>query len=252
MARKPRPPLTIIGEHKTSLDGQAVSYTLKRSARARCARLEIRQATGLTIVIPKSYNITQISDLIQKKKRWILNNLTRYCQTRPPTTGKELKSGDCIPYLGRELKLVTQQNQENDNSAVQERNKLIISLGNKNNGLGLVLEQWYRMQAAHLIKEKADKLSAQFGLAYNQLTIRGQKSRWGSCSRKGNLSFNWKLMMTPEPVIDYVIIHELLHLKEMNHTRKFWELVSKHCPRWRERRKWLKDHEAGLTARLST
>jgi predicted metal-dependent hydrolase len=252
MAHKPRPPLTIIGEHKTSIDGQAVSYTLKRSARARCARLEIRQATGLTIVIPKSYNVTDISDLIQKKKRWILNNLTRYCQAQPPATGKKLKSGDSIPYLGRELKLVTQQTQENDDSAVLERNKLIISLGNKNNGLDLVLEQWYRMQAAQLIKEKADKLSARFGLAYNRLTIRGQKSRWGSCSRKGNLSFNWKLMMTPEPVIDYVITHELLHLKEMNHTKKFWELVSKHCPHWRERRKWLKEHEAELTARLST
>ena len=252
MARKPRLPLTIIGTHKTSLDGQAVSYTLKRSTRARCARLEIRQATGLTIVIPKSYNITDISDLIQKKKRWILNNLTRYGQSQKPAIGKDLKSGDSIPYLGRELKLVAQQNQDSEDSAVLERNKLIISLGNKNNGLDLVLEQWYRMQAAQLIREKADKLSAEFGLTYNRLTVRGQKSRWGSCSRKGNLSFNWKLMMTPEPVIDYVIIHELLHLKEMNHTKKFWRLVTEHCPHWRERRKWLKEHEAELTARLST
>src|SRR4030043_524847 len=98
MAGRPHPPLTIIGKHKTRLDGQTVSYTLKRSARARCARLEIRQATGLTIVIPKSYNVTDISALIQKKKRWILNNLTRFCQSQQPATGKELKSGDRIPY----------------------------------------------------------------------------------------------------------------------------------------------------------
>jgi predicted metal-dependent hydrolase len=252
MARKSRPPLTIIGTRNTSLDGQAISYTLKRSARARCARLEIRQATGLTIIIPKSYDITDISGLMQKKKRWILNNLTRYCQTRPPAIGKELKSGDSIPYLGGTLKLVLRQNQDSAYSAILENNNLIISPGNKDNGLGLVLEQWYRMQAAHLIKEKADKLSTRFGLAYNRLTIRGQRSRWGSCSHKGTLSFNWKLMMTPEPVVDYVITHELLHLKEMNHTRRFWRLVEEHCPHWREHRKWLKEHEAELTARLST
>jgi predicted metal-dependent hydrolase len=252
MARKPRPPLIVIGNHKTSLDGQAISYTLKRSARARCARLEIRQATGLTIIIPKYFNVTDISDLLQKKKRWILNNLARYCQARPLATGKELKSGDSIPYLGRELKLIIQRTMENDDSAVLKKNKLIIGLGNKENGPGLVLEQWYRMQAAQLIKEKADKLSARFGLAYNKLTIRGQRSRWGSCSHKSNLSFNWKLMMTPEPVVDYVITHELLHLKEMNHTRRFWRLVEEHCPHWREHRKWLKEHEAELNARLST
>jgi predicted metal-dependent hydrolase len=252
MAHRSRPPLTFIGERKTSLDGQAISYTLKRSARARCARLEIRQATGLTIVIPKYYDTNDISDLMQKKKRWILNNLTRYCQKRPPVIGKELKSGDSIPYLGQELKLVLRQNQESADSAVLEGNNLIIRLGNNTNGLDLVLEHWYRLQAAQLIKEKADELSARFGLAYNKLTIRGQRSRWGSCSHKSNLSFNWKLMMTPEPVIDYVVTHELLHIKEMNHTRRFWQLVSEHCPQWRERRKWLKEHEAELTTRLST
>src|SRR4030042_6011968 len=250
MAGRPRPPLTIIGKHKTRLDGQTVSYTLKRSARARCARLEIRQATGLTIVIPKSYNITHISELLRKKKRWILNNLARYSRARAPATAKELKNGDFIPYLGRELKLITQQNEGNAISAKLERNKLIISLGNKNSKLELILEQWYRMQADQLIKEKAAKLSTEFGLNYNRVTIRGQKSRWGSCAPKGNLGFNWKLVMTPEPVIDYVITHELFHLKEMNHTKRFWKLVAEHCPRWRERRKWLKQHEAELNARL--
>jgi len=251
MAGRYRPPLTIIGEHKINLDGQTISYTLKRSARSRCTRLEIRQATGLTIVIPKSFNVVQVSDLLLKKKRWILNNLAKCSQARPAIAAKEIKDGDCVPYLGGELKLLVRQNGSSNNSTTLEENRLIIGLGNKNNKLGLVLEQWYRIQAGRLINDKTDKLSAEFGLKYNRLTIRGQKSRWGSCSRKGNLSFNWKLMMTPEPVIDYVITHELMHLKEMNHTKRFWKLVSVHCPEWRERRKWLKQHEAELTARAN-
>ncbi len=113
-----------------------------------------------------------------------------------------------------------------------------------------MLEEWYRLQAAKLMKGRADQLSTQLGVTYDRLLIRGQRTRWGSCSHKGNLSFNWKLMMAPQPVIEYVIVHELAHRKEMNHTKRFWEVVAEHCPRWREHQKWLKDHQAELTTRL--
>jgi hypothetical protein len=106
------------------------------------------------------------------------------------------------------------------------------------------------MQAAKLMKQQADKIGAQLGLTYKRLIIRGQKTRWGSCSQMGNLSFNWKLIMAPEPVIEYVVIHELAHLKEMNHAKSFWQLVARHCPRWRQHRKWLKDHEAALASKI--
>jgi hypothetical protein len=252
MARKRRPALTLVGKYTTILDGQTISYFTKRSARARCVRLEVRSATGLTVVVPNYYSITQIPDLLQANRDWILRTLASYCQLRPPAIGKELKSGDTLPYLGQDLKVVIRQNQGNGDTVKLERNRLIVSLGAKKGRLALALEQWYRMQAVQLIGERADKLSARCRLSYNGLIIRGQKSRWGSCSSKGNLSFNWKLIMAPEPVIDYVITHELLHLKEMNHTKRFWQLVAEHCPRWREHRKWLKDHEAGLVTKLST
>jgi len=130
-----------------------------------------------------------------------------------------------------------------------EKSRLLVTLNSQNDRLNLVLEWWYRQQAEKLIKKRADELCPQLGVTYNRLTIRGAKTRWGSCSRKGNLNFNWKLMMVPEPVIDYVIIHELAHLKEMNHSRNFWKLVAEHCPKWRSHKKWLRGHEAGLTAK---
>ncbi len=170
---------------------------------------------------------------------------------QPLCADREVKSGDVIPYLGRDLEVVKRQNHRNADSVKLEQNRLVVSLRSATSRLNLVLEQWYRMQAAKLIKARTDKLSARLGLTYNRVTIRGQKTRWGSCSHKGNLSFNWKLIMAPEPVIDYIIIHELTHLKEMNHTKRFWELVTEHCPRWREHKKWLKDHEMELTAKLS-
>ena len=86
------------------------------------------------------------------------------------------------------------------------------------------------------------------GVDYERITIRMQKSRWGSCSAKKNLNFNCLLMLTPDEIVDYVVVHELCHLKEMNHSPRFWAEVEKVLPDYRERRKWLKDHEKDIIA----
>jgi hypothetical protein len=251
MVQTTRPQLTTVGERKITVNGQTISYIIKRSARAKHVRLEVRQETGLTVVVPNSYKLKHLPALLESKGNWILDKLTKYRQVQSLSDEKEPKSGDTISYLGRNLEVVKRQNCRNANSIKLERNRLVVDIGSASSRLNLVLEQWYRMQAAKLINERADKLSARLGLTYNRIIIRGQKTRWGSCSHKGNLSFNWKLIMAPEPVIDYVIIHELAHLKEMNHTKRFWELVAEHCPRWCEHKKWLKDHETELADRLS-
>ena len=242
--------MTIVGKRESILDGQVISYVIKRSPKAKYVRLEVRSETGLTVVIPKSYESDRIPDLLREKRRWISGKLAKYGQVQRPTSDKALKGGDTVPYLGRDLEVVTRRSYGNVESVNVERNRLVVRLRAGSNRLGLVLERWYRMRAAQLIQEKANKLGADLGLTYGRLSIRGQKTRWGSCSRKGNLSFNWKLIMVPEPVIDYVIIHELAHLKEMNHTKRFWQLVGQHCPKWRDHKKWLKDHTVELAAKL--
>jgi predicted metal-dependent hydrolase len=243
--------LTIVGKRDISLDGQTISYTLKRSMRAKHVRLEVRPETGLIVVIPKSYRPESILDLLKGKRRWILGKLMMFGHVRLPNANKELKSGDTIAYLGQTLEVVTRQSNRNADSIRLEGNKLIVTTRSKNCRLALVVEQWFRTRAEGLIREKVDKIRGHLGVRYNRLTIRGQKTRWGSCSQKGNLSFNWKLIMTPENVIDYVIVHELAHLKEMNHSKKFWQLVAQHCPQWREHKKWLNNHEAEIGATLS-
>jgi len=239
-----------VEKHEISFDGQTISYAVKRSPRAKYVRLEVGSETGLTIVVPKSYKLGLLPDLLKGKSRWILDKLTKYGQVRPLPADKELKSGDTIPYLGRNLEVIVRQNHRNASSVELARKRIVVRLAPGNARLNLVLEQWYRMQAAKLMKQKADKIGAQLGLTYKRLIIRGQKTRWGSCSQMGNLSFNWKLIMAPEPVIEYVVIHELAHLKEMNHAKSFWQLVARHCPRWRQHRKWLKDHEAALASKI--
>ncbi len=101
-------------------------------------------------------------------------------------------------------------------------------------------------RAKRIIPQRVCHYADIMGVTYGRITIRMQKSRWGSCSAKGNLNFNCLLMRTPETIIDYVVVHELCHLKEMNHSERFWAEVEKVLPDYKERRKWLKDHESEI------
>lgn len=94
--------------------------------------------------------------------------------------------------------------------------------------------------ARMVIGQKCQEYAARMGVSYGMISIREQKTRWGSCSSKGNLNFNWKLVRMPEQILDYVVVHELAHRIEMNHSAAFWAIVEQHIPDYRERRMWLK------------
>lgn len=107
-------------------------------------------------------------------------------------------------------------------------------------------EQVYRAQAAEIFARKASYYAERMGVTYQRIAIRDQKTRWGSCSGKGNLNFNWRLVLAPAPVLDYVVIHELAHRREMNHSSRFWRIVEEIMPDYRTHRRWLRDHGDSL------
>jgi len=211
----------------------------------------VGRGTGLVVVIPRRYKIEWVRDLVREKGAWVLRKLAGAGESGPGLVGKGLESGSVVPYLGRGRELVVRNGGGRGTAVKLEHTRLVVSLGTSSRGLNVALERWFRTQAEGLIAAKAAAVSAGLGLAYRRLTIRGQRTRWGSCSRLGNLSFNWKLMLAPEPVIDYVVVHEIAHLKEMNHSKRFWKLVADNCPQWREHRTWLKKHESELAATFS-
>ena len=104
------------------------------------------------------------------------------------------------------------------------------------------LERRYRQAAKEYIPRRADYFAQRIGVSYERIRIAEQKTRWGSCSSRGTLSFNWKLMLAPPKVLDYVVVHELCHLIEMNHSPRFWKLVEEIIPEYKEYRKWLKEN----------
>ena len=105
-------------------------------------------------------------------------------------------------------------------------------------------------KALEIIPKRVEYYAKIMGVSYGRITIRNQVSRWGSCSAKGNLNFNCLLMLCPAEVIDYVVVHELCHLKEMNHSKKFWSLVERFCPEYKQHKVWLKEHGNELIGRL--
>jgi predicted metal-dependent hydrolase len=109
-------------------------------------------------------------------------------------------------------------------------------------------EEQGRREAHARISLIAQSEAAALGVAYTRLTLRDQRSRWGSCSSKGALSFNWRLVLAPHDVLDYVVVHEVCHLREPNHSRRFWDLVEKRRPQWRKQRDWLREHGPELLA----
>lgn len=237
MASLPQP------SQQIDLEGQTISYTIRRSLRAKYVRLVIQPASGLLVVIPRRFRADQIPGLIRRKMRWVLRTLPE-CQRRNPATARN----DSIFYLGRELKVIARRGISQPEAPSLERDTLTVSVGQEDT-LEHALERWYRPQAERLLGKKVEVQSARLGIRYSGVTVRRARTRWGSCSKKGSLNFNWKLVMAPEPVIDYVIIHELCHLRQMDHSAKFWKLVEAACPDYREHRAWLKSHEAELAAR---
>ena len=109
------------------------------------------------------------------------------------------------------------------------------------------LEAIYRKAAREYFPKRVSHYARMLGVTYGKISIRDQKTRWGSCSSEGNLSFNWRLILAPPDVLDYVVIHELCHRKEMNHSKEFWALVESLMPEYKERRKWLRENGNNLT-----
>lgn len=239
----------MLTEQRTvTISGQVLYYTLKRSDKAKHARLEIRPEEGLTVVLPASYGLERARELVLKKQRWVVDKLRTLGQAgmlrREP-----IRSGDRLPYLGRSMKIEARESGSRAGGVRVGEDRLVVWLA-AGDTLHLPLEKWYREQAKDKIGPMVAELSRMMGLRYNRVTLKSQRTLWGSCSRKRNLNFNWRLIMTPEQVIEYVVIHELAHLRQMNHSPRFWQIVEKHCPSWREHRKWLREHSHELSRLL--
>jgi predicted metal-dependent hydrolase len=227
--------------HSTSLkrdardDGDpadAFRYNVRRSDRARRVRVTVDAVRGVEVVLPRRAPVGAAEDAATELAPWIRRRLAELDAARSVVAAR----GDTVPYLGTALQLVPQPGRTR---AHRRGDEVLVPAGDER---GLALERWYRRTAHEEIASRLDRACEQAGLSYTRLTIRAQRTRWASCSRSGAMSFNWRLLLAPPEVLDYVVWHEVCHLQVLDHSPRFWSLLARWCPDYRERSAWLRRH----------
>jgi predicted metal-dependent hydrolase len=236
---------------KITLKGQNIPYTVRKSQRAKSVRLRIDAKNGLQVVVPKAARGLDVEAVLLDSTDWILKHYAKVQQVKADE--RRYVTGETIPYLGREWPLEVIEKRSGKLITVTQNEAIIrvsvpadIPVKDRRESIRSALEAWYRRQAKEYLGPRVAHLARQHGFEYERITIKGQTTRWGSCSSNRNLNFNYRLMMTPPVVIDYVIIHELCHLREMNHSPRFWALVAQYCPDYKQWVTWLKKNSARL------
>jgi predicted metal-dependent hydrolase len=227
------------------LDGRRVSYTLRRSARARYLRADIGLRIGLRVTLPDGLSESRVETFLKSRRVWVLRALKRIERLATLIPDRSLDHGTTVPYLGSVLTL----NLSNGSPARVGRlgDSLIIHTPRRTRAaVHAALVAWYRTEAARVLGGVATELAGRHNLNYRKIIIRDQKRRWGSCSSNGTLSFNWRLMLGPESVARYLVAHELSHRAHPDHSRRFWAKVAELCPDFRQEERWLKKNGVGL------
>lgn len=218
------------------LSGSAIAYSVRRSPRARRVRVTVDPRDGgVEVVLPRWAAQTEAEAAVVELRPWIERRLAESAEARAHVAAR----GSTVPYLGEALELVPEHGRER----VHRRGDgLLVPAGDARPAL----ERWYRRQARAEIEPRLREACAAIGRRHTKLTIRDQRTRWGSCSSNGALAFNWRLLLAPEPVLDYVVWHEACHLRVMDHSERFWALLGAHLPGYREPQRWLRRHGATL------
>jgi predicted metal-dependent hydrolase len=213
-----------------------IPYTIRRSQRARRVRVTVDPSRGVEVVLPHRAAQREAAAAIRELRPWIERRIGELERARAAVAAR----GDTVPYLGAALRLVS------DPSRTRVHRRGFDLLVPDGAARGPALERWYRRAARSEIAPRLDRACSQAGTSYSRLTIRGQRTRWASCSRSGAMSFNWRLLLAPTPVLDYVVWHEVCHLDVLDHSRRFWALLAGRCPDYREHARWLAENGATL------
>lgn len=220
-----------IGSHQTSCQ-------IKRSKR-KTISIRIRAVDQLEIIAPLYCSDQDVEAAILRKERWIHRQFAKLEALAANPVNTEIAEGISVLYLGDRYKLRIFSGIKARILLAEE--ELLIELPAASNKTPEeLLRKWYIDAAKRLLTEKTLFWSTKIGVAVNKLSLRDQKTRWGSCSPNGNINYNWRIIMAPPPIVDYLIVHELCHLRFPNHSAAYWNFVASFLPDYKNRRNWLK------------
>ncbi len=225
-----------------------LQYTIVRSAKRRKLTITVERDRSVVVHAPETTSEEKIRQVVESKRQWLFEKIhhgQKYTDVQHPP-GKELVNGESAQYLGRNYRIAITDTSSNQ---IEFSRHFLIPPKIAQQGTK-VLVAWYVERAKQKILPRVKHHASNLGVEFGNADITDSKYRWGSCSVKNNLCFNWRLIKAPMTVIDYVVIHELAHLIETNHTPRFWNIVKAQHPSADKAKTWLKEHGALLEQNL--
>jgi predicted metal-dependent hydrolase len=212
-------------------------------SKRRSIAFTVERDGSLVVRAPLQATDELIRSLVESKEDWIRTTQEKLRKLGPSPVHKKFVDGEEFYYLGQSYRLEIVKGRQT-NLHLNGSFKMSPAARPK---VRLAFESWYKKQARAIIPGRVKRLASQLGLEYQRIRITSARTRWGSCSSRGTLSFTWRLVMAPEVMIDYVIVHELVHLRIPNHSKEFWRQVELIMPDYKGKRLWLKKNAAVLT-----
>lgn len=220
---------SLISEHTISIDGTDYNYRIRFSQRAKNIQLQINQQAQLKLILPYRFRNFDHNSFIESKSKWIRKHLRKF------GTDEFYYFGERIAVVQLYSLFITEPKYNIDNKTLFAN---LISGDERN--LQQVYSDWLYAEAKRLLPSRVIEIARKNFLFPEKISIRKQRTRWGSCSQSGTIFLNYKLLSLKTELIDYIIVHELCHLKEMNHSKKFWSLVESIIPGYKSLRKELR------------
>jgi predicted metal-dependent hydrolase len=228
-----------------TIDGLNVIWRLS-ARRTRSLALKLDKQGQVIAMTPMATQLYELERFIRSRNEWIYSQLTQFKKLEAK---KRESRGQILWFMGDQLAIELQRGAKNKIQAGPESIQITTRQPLDESKLDRRLNNWLRAQADQELPRRLDLLSRQTGMQGSGLQIKSYTARWGSCRHDGLIQLNWKLIKTPPEVINYVIIHELSHLHNFNHSPAFWAQVAQHCPAYKRNREWLKENGRLLIAR---
>lgn len=221
-----------------------IQYTLIRSQR-KTASIYIERDGRVSVLVPEKLTTRQIEDLLEGKRKWIYQNLAEWQDLNARKVQRDYVNGEGFLYLGRSyrLKLVPEQSEP----LMLKDGYFCLRSGNVSDlDADAAFKEFYRAKGAVRIPPRVAYYQTKIDVEPKAVKVMDLKHRWASCTAKRNLNFHWKCMMAPLTVLDYIVVHELVHLIHPNHSASFWNELDKVMPDYQDRKAWLRDNGAGM------
>ena len=220
-------------------------FEIIRTDRVKSASIDVEDNL-VKVTVPKNLSDERIEELIKGRTLWIKQKLALQA-TAIILKPKEYVDGEAFAYLGRNYRLKCAKGVEESVKLKSGYLNVTTKNGQRNSEhLKAVVEQWYRTKALSRLIDKTRRYSAILKVEPTSINLKDYKAMWGSCSPKGVVSYNWRIILAPHKIVDYIVVHELCHLIEPNHSSKYWKQVRSVIPDYENSKEWLKNNGSSL------